>query len=346
MMDKFEILKGSLKPIFKWVPPLLREKIIYPYFTYYAKPLYVPRPKLLVLELSNICNLKCKMCNRPSNEAPAGNMDLALAKDMLRAAHDCGIKEIAFHTVGEPLLYPYLEGVLIAAKNFGFPLNLSANANLLTEEKSDMLIRVGLDNLRVSMEGTNSVYDSIRKGGSFPQLIKNIKYLYEKRKTKGKPQITCNYVITKESVESILDFKENYSYFFNSIMFCPAINQGYIQNEYVAKNSLVLFKNDRYPCLNLWTNMYITFNGDVSICCVDYNHKLIVGNVRNKPLLDIWNSPEYMHYRKLNREGKVSKIKFCSNCSIPVLISFYHMRRFADLLRKKYNLDIKILGRY
>lgn len=345
--DLFQHIAYYSKPFFKWVPPFFREKIIYPYVTYYTKPLTTPRPKVLVLELSNICNLNCKMCTRPKKGAPVGQMEISLAKELIQKAYDCRITQLGFHTMGEPLLYPHLKEVLVFAKNLGFPIAVSANANLLTPEKSDMLIEVGLQGLRVSLEGTGQTYNYIRQRGNFETVVKNIEYLRKNRKDDKTPQISCNYVITKDSVKCIEDFQTNYAEFFDEVCFCPVINQGYIPNTYVKDSSIILYENDRYPCFNLWNNMYVAFNGDVGICCVDYNHKLIVGNVKDDSLLNIWNSEPYKRYRKLHRQGKVNKIKYCRNCTMPILGSGFHMKRAANLIRKEYrDLNIKILNRF
>ena len=335
-----------MKPFFKSVPPFVREKIIYPYVTYYTMPLIVSKPKVLVLELSNLCNLNCKMCTRPFKEAPIGVMPLSLAKEAIRRAHDAGIARLAFHTVGEPLLYPYLKEVLTYAKDLGFQIGISANANLLTSQKSDMLLDIGLNNLRISLDGTGEIYNFIRERGNFSCVVKNIEYINKRRPNDITPRIKCNYVLTRDSIKCVTDFQKKYAYLFNEVTFCPVINQGYVKNEYVQKRSIILFNNYSYPCFNLWSNMYIAFDGDVSVCCVDYNHKHIVGNIEKDSLLNIWNSPSYQYYRKLSREGKINKMEFCKNCTMPVLISAYQMSRIGALIRRTHSLNIKILNKY
>ncbi|MCX5695175.1 MAG: radical SAM/SPASM domain-containing protein [Candidatus Omnitrophica bacterium] len=346
MKNKFEAIKYLMKPFFFWVPSYLREKVMYPYATYFTLPLIIDKPKNLILELTNICNLKCKICNRPSQESPVGSMQLSLATELIKRAYDCGIDQVAFHTVGEPLVYPYLKEVLTFAKKLGYPIMISTNANLLTKENSDMLLDVGIDRLRISLEGTDEKYNEVREGGDFNKVIKNLEYFHKKRHGHPNIRLDLTYVITRDTVECIKSFLEKYSYLFDEIIFTPLINQGNMQNDYVKNRSIILFKNNRYPCFNLWTTMYVTFNGDVSVCCVDYNHKLIIGNVHDSSLLDLWNSDAYKQYRRLNREGKVNKIKYCSNCTVPVLGSNFYMTKIADKVRKDYGLSINILGRY
>jgi radical SAM protein with 4Fe4S-binding SPASM domain len=44
--------------------------------------------------------------------------------------------------------------------------------------------------------------------------------------------------------------------------------------------------------------MIISWNGNVSGCCIDYCYKLKVGNALNEPLSQIWKGPKYQALRK------------------------------------------------
>jgi radical SAM protein with 4Fe4S-binding SPASM domain len=56
-------------------------------------------------------------------------------------------------------------------------------------------------------------------------------------------------------------------------------------------------------CRRPWTLMYITANGNVLPCCIapfverDYD-RIILGNVFEKPLKEIFNSPRYQAFRR------------------------------------------------
>lgn len=50
-------------------------------------------------------------------------------------------------------------------------------------------------------------------------------------------------------------------------------------------------------------------------CCYDYAAELKVGNINDKPLTQIWNSPEYMELRKKIYFNKID-IPKCKVCTI------------------------------
>ena len=58
----------------------------------------------------------------------------------------------------------------------------------------------------------------------------------------------------------------------------------------------------------------ILFNGDVTPCCVDWSHKLVVGNVKNESLDELWNK-QANPLRKDHIEGNIGKDSPCFNCN-------------------------------
>ena len=69
-------------------------------------------------------------------------------------------------------------------------------------------------------------------------------------------------------------------------------------------------------CKHPFTQMYITVNGDAVLCCGDYKSEVIMGNINNDTLLNIWNnSKKYKQYREIliksNREG----LTLCNKCN-------------------------------
>jgi len=48
----------------------------------------------------------------------------------------------------------------------------------------------------------------------------------------------------------------------------------------------------RYPCVIMWYSLVINWNGQATVCSVDWNTEIQVGNVNNDPIHRIWQSPE------------------------------------------------------
>ena len=101
------------------------------------KTILAPVPRLVMLEVTNACNLKCAMCQHPNMTREKGFMPLELGKKAIREAAKMGIKEAALFSTGEPLLYSHLEELIIEAKRRNLYCYLSSNGLLLNKEPTD-----------------------------------------------------------------------------------------------------------------------------------------------------------------------------------------------------------------
>lgn len=72
-------------------------------------------------------------------------------------------------------------------------------------------------------------------------------------------------------------------------------------------------------CLRPWTTAYITANGNCLPCCIspfatDDYQSLILGNLFERPFVDIWNEPLYQDFR--SRLLSDSPHQACSSCGV------------------------------
>ena len=87
------------------------------------------------------------------------------------------------------------------------------------------------------------------------------------------------------------------------VSFKPILNQGELGTWYRHDEPL----NRR--CLFIWHSLFIDSQGNV-IPCERYRG-LKLGNIRQEPLLTIWNGPRYLAFRRLIRDGLLPA---CSRC--------------------------------
>jgi radical SAM protein with 4Fe4S-binding SPASM domain len=67
-----------------------------------------------------------------------------------------------------------------------------------------------------------------------------------------------------------------------------------------------------YPILKL----FILYNGNIVLCCSDFNEEVIYGNIMRESLIDIWNKPEYEKYREYHLMGRGKELKLCDRCNL------------------------------
>jgi MoaA/NifB/PqqE/SkfB family radical SAM enzyme len=85
----------------------------------------------------------------------------------------------------------------------------------------------------------------------------------------------------------------------------PELNREQTRIYYRQPEQLVKVHNSRCA----WQTMKIYADGEVGIC-----REYHAGNVRNQPLREIWNNPEYRQFRGyLNKKGTCP---ICSRCCL------------------------------
>ena len=135
-------------------------------------------PQSIVLHLTETCNLRCKMCyfwgeNGAYKQAKGAKpkvMDFELAKKIINDLASSKPKPWYSLFGGEPLTYPYLEELCLAIQEKGSFFEISTNGTLISEH-AKMLVRTGVGQVKVSIDGPKDVNDKQRGKGSYDKAI-------------------------------------------------------------------------------------------------------------------------------------------------------------------------------
>jgi radical SAM protein with 4Fe4S-binding SPASM domain len=296
----------------------------------------VSRPEVVMLELTNACNLKCVMCGTPSAQRKTGLMSWDIYVLALEQAAALGVGSIVLHTTGESLLHRELARMVREAKTRGFKTMLSTNGILLDERRATDLLDAGLDQLRFSIEGANkATYEAVRVGGNHERLVTNMRRLRDLRDSRGSGMgIAVNSVYMKETAGEVAEFMRVYGPLSDYIEFSHLGNQGNHMPEIVLRSSTKpRSRGSLRPCSLLWRSIVVSWNGDVTVCCVDLENEMVVGNITRQPLAKIWRSEPYTRYRQQHLQGRQDELKLCSGCSAikPHMSPYRQFRLNSDL---------------
>jgi radical SAM protein with 4Fe4S-binding SPASM domain len=61
--------------------------------------------------------------------------------------------------------------------------------------------------------------------------------------------------------------------------------------------------------------MIVTLDGNLLPCCNDYFEKEVMGNVTDKSLTEIWNSPKFRQFRRDLMSGRRAEYSLCRECN-------------------------------
>ncbi len=68
-------------------------------------------------------------------------------------------------------------------------------------------------------------------------------------------------------------------------------------------------------CPEPFIQMFIDYSGKAILCCSDYKKEVVMGDVNNEKLIDIWNGEKYKHYRENLDRGEREKLLLCNKCN-------------------------------
>jgi radical SAM protein with 4Fe4S-binding SPASM domain len=272
-------------------------------------------PRLIWVEPTNACNLRCIMCDRKAVERrKTGLMDFELYKKIIDEGAGMGAKELAMGLGGEPLIHPRLAEMIKYARCKGFSVSFNTNANLLDEEKSRAVLDSGLDKIIFSVDGAcKETYEKIRVGGNYDTVVKNIKRFLSLKKKLGleKPRTIFQTIVMKTTKDEIMPVIDTWHALVDEVSVSAIAEYGSVGGLSTIKSK----KNPaRIPCPLLWISLSIQWNGDVTVCCNDMGGDLVIGNVTSDSLKSLWQSEKLNEMRRILRTGKPGKIPRCDRC--------------------------------
>lgn len=165
-------------------------------------------PKLLTLETSSRCNLRCVMCPQSIDAVDRPkHMDSHLMVDLERFIRQS--ERIQLHGIGEPLASPaFWDSLEFIPESCDASIN--SNLTVLDDKRLKKLIASELKVVNVSLDAARpETYWKIR-GFSFEEVTGNIKRLVNARREAGKkfPLLFMNMTLMRSNIEEILEFIE------------------------------------------------------------------------------------------------------------------------------------------
>ena len=154
-------------------------------------------PKLIAIEVTSQCNLKCKHCRMQLNNHDISNE--LTKEEIINLFNDFRIfgSPIIILSGGEPLLKPFIFDVIKYGISIGLNVVLATNGTLITNEIAVKLKNSGVKRVSVSIDGTKELNDEFRGiSGCFEKAIIGINFL---KKENIKFQI--NTTISKHNIK-------------------------------------------------------------------------------------------------------------------------------------------------
>ncbi len=327
----------------------------------------MPAFESAMLELTNFCNMDCDFCINSVMERKKAHMDFDLFKRMIDEIKKNNLVEfITFHNMGEPLLYPQILGATEYALSKDLKLGLCTNGLLLDKTFAEEIKRMDFHKLNLIISFQSVGYKNFErrhaKDITFDQYYEKILDFIRNVGFKCKSNISLrfwmfNNKILKDS-SSYNDFESLLARICNDLKIPFDSQQVFFQKLKQVGNidqlRLIQIHKNLYlelHCKYTWPGLKpdqaqsgyceraliqsfgILPNGDVTLCCVDYDGKTAIGNVTKQPLMDVLQSDKAKEV--INEFSKGNPVfDFCKQCIAQSPKNASNKERYEEMLKE------------
>lgn len=274
------------------------------------------KPQVVQLEVTNACNLHCINCPHRDMRRRIGFMEMEIYKKVIDECVKLEVDDIYLSGIGEPTLHKSLVDMVAYAKTSKVArLALYTNATLLTPQLSEGLIERGLDELYVSVDAaTNETYNKLRPPSRLAVVEDNLRNLIKLRNEmkSTKPQVTVKFIKKPENVGEMRLFKRKWRGLADEIYIGFAHNWG---GAIDGGKSEWQGNVKRNPCTMIFRFLNILWDGRVSLCCLDSEGEVILGDVKETSVKETWCSKRLQEIRQAHLDGNFDKTPLCDKCS-------------------------------
>lgn len=282
---------------------------------YQAAP---PVPKNMMVELSNACNHACIFCTNPHMQRKKGWIEGDLMRRIMGEARQLGTREIGFYTTGDPFMHKQLESFTRQAAELGFEyIYISTNGALASPERAKAVLDAGMHSIKFSINaGSRESYKLIHGHDDWDKVIANLTFISEYRKTLGRPlRLFVTYVVTKQNEHEVEQAKALLEPLVDEVHFFSCGNQiSYMSAafELLAPTFPKKLAHQKI-CAEPFNRLHVTYEGYLTLCCVDYQNFVAVADLKTQSLLEAWHSAEFRDIRQRHLEERLEGT-LCGNC--------------------------------
>ena len=326
-------------------------EIYYFYLSHTSK--YLKKIDSITIETTNVCNIQCAVCSVPQMRRKKGMLTLDNFKTILNKLPS-SIKQLRMNFSGEPLLNKNIFKMVRYAKDkrSDIHIRISTNGAPLENFSHKEIINSNLDELDICIDGpTKEIHEEYRKGSNFEQLLLSSKRLCDyKKETNAKfPKLIQMTLLNKKTSPLIKKITQQAKELgFDELqlryMAIPSLTSSHsvlknihnyyktlsdkdfesFEERYVAPEEYSLYKKTRNTylvkeevkkCFSFISPL-VYYNGDMSVCCHDYEGSTIFGNILKENFKTL--------LKKMPAKAVYNKtLNLCKDCDLSWLGSNY-----------------------
>ncbi|MBF0216680.1 MAG: SPASM domain-containing protein [Candidatus Omnitrophica bacterium] len=295
-------------------------------------------PTLAVIEVSALCSLACPVCETGAGKL--GREQSLMSLEVFRTVIDRisrHINTVFLYWMGEPFLNPEIYGMISYARSKNIYVAVCTNGEQMDTEA---LLEAGPDEVQFQVAGTSQkAHERYRVGSTLRNVETNIGRLAGGKKEHGKkrPRILAGLIVTKYSEKEAHAFDgwaralgadgsmlidlwvRDYD---QAVEFLPEDRKYWLYDPLAFEaKELKLKDGTGGKCYSVWHMVTVNWKGEVFPCCRDTANRYRMGDLLKDPLEKIWNSREYMEFRRKVLPGHFGPdlCRLCPSFGVPNL---------------------------
>jgi len=243
----------------------------------------------------------CVFCPRYDMTRPRGEMSDELFHKIIKDGKAMNNSFFVPFLNGEPFVFPRIWDWLDYMRAEKVRVHIYTNAELVDVDRLVKYHNISCICCSINA-ATKETYDKVVRGPEYERVVSNVRKLIEKAHCK----VFASMVLVDDNYHEIRRFKQLWGK--NHIF-------GEFKNWGGARHQKLERTGKRKVCWALNNTMSILWDGRVVACCMDYDGKLILGDVNTQTLTEIWH--QSYRIRKRNR-GLDFSMEPCLNCNANV----------------------------
>ncbi|MDR2440615.1 MAG: radical SAM protein [Planctomycetaceae bacterium] len=304
-------------------------------------------PKRLVFELTNVCNLRCKMCGRNDADFSATIFNTEWIDKFAGILNT--IEEVTLMGWGEPTMHPEFIKILERLNQYSVRKYFCTNGQKLSElQLFNAIFDCKVDVMAVSLDGAVAVTNDSIRGKSFYNVINSLKNIVQERIKRSTKIPYINFVFTAmrsnfREIPALIRLTGELGIEEVKVVFLTAFNnemeteilygrmdevkQIFEESIKVASELNIRIKlphvqgedpsgsRSHKPCYTAWRDLFIGSDGFVRPCMSTPIKFFHIDEC--KDFEEIWNHPSYQYFRTIinNTENEPDSCKHCYQSS-------------------------------
>jgi hypothetical protein len=273
----------------------------------------------LTIENTTYCGAKCVMCPRDEYGDTWQHMDTEFFNRVVDQGYAVGMRSLDATGFGDPFMDPRYREKLeyVRATYPDVKIYVGTTAHLLYPKHHDWIAQC-IDTFKISNYGHSAeVYEAIHGGTvRFEKVKENLETLLA-RPRDARPYVIMRFLVFPQNKHQIEAWKQHWQPLADEILVWLPHNYGggFRRDEFDQfKQSGLQARSCGRP---FSANLFVRENGEVSVCCFDFNRKLVVGNLKQETLRDVVVGDRLRAIQEIHAAGGEAILKsdtICKDC--------------------------------